>query len=118
MLSDSEEGQRFLKELPEATARPCAECPWRRDSRSGHLGPNTAEEWAELAHGESPIACHMTIESDDQPWPELRQCAGSAIFRANICKSPRNPEVAVGQQDTKTVFAWDDEFIAHHEGQT
>lgn len=107
-----------LDKLPEATVRPCNECPWRRDSRPGHLGPYSAQEWANAAHGESPIACHETIKHEDQDWSELRQCAGMAIFRANIFKSPRHPKVARAKRDEETVFSWDDEFIAHHEGET
>jgi hypothetical protein len=64
----------------------------------------------------------MTIKRTDDDgygkWddPAIRQCAGSAIFRANICKSPRNPEVArADEADRVTVFGWDNEFIDHHE---
>lgn len=109
------EVQQLLDGLPTPTAKPCRECPWKRDSVRGHLGPNSAEEWLEIAHSDSPIACHMTVKSDDQDWAELRQCGGSAIFRANVCKTPRHPNVAVADEpDTQLVFAWDDEFVEHH----
>lgn len=111
------ESQRVLDNLPEPTVRPCAECPWVRTAVAGHLGPHTPEEWVEMAHGESPIACHMTIDHADQDWTELRQCAGSAVFRANVYKTPRHPLVALGERDTETVFAWDNEFIDHHQGE-
>lgn len=107
--------QELLDKLPEPTVRPCTECPWLRSSTPGHLGPYTAEEWTELAHQDGPIACHMTIEGNDQEWTELRQCMGSAIFRANVHKTPRHPKVAVSEPDTALVFAWDDEMIAHHD---
>lgn len=114
-MSRDEEIQHLLDGLPTPTNKPCRECPWRRESAQGWLGPHTPEAWLEIAHGESPIACHMTVKSNDQDWSELRQCGGSAIFRANICKSPRHPNVAVAdEQDTTTVFAWDNEFLAHH----
>lgn len=120
--------ERVMRErdsLPEVAAKPCVECPWRRDSTAGHLGPHSAEEWVEIAHGESAIACHITIKSnqvDDDgnaSWaqPGMRQCAGAAIFRANIMKTPRHPKVAVGKADRETVFGWNDEFIKHHEGE-
>lgn len=120
-LTDLDERLRKQREvldnLPDVTVRPCNECPWLRTARPGHLGPNTAKEWAEMAHGESPVACHETITHADQDWRELRQCAGMAIFRANIFKTPRHPKVARAKEpDTDRVFAWDDEFIAHHEG--
>lgn len=110
-----DEARSILDALPEATAKPCNECPWVRTALPGHLGPNTAEEWAELAHSDSPIACHMTITDESWADPNMRQCAGSAIFRANIWKSPRHPNVArAKERNTEAVFAWDDEFIAHH----
>lgn len=107
--------------LPEVTAKPCNDCPWRRNSLPGWLGPFNAGEWLLLAHGEAAIACHLTIADSDEDgngdWnqPGMRQCAGAAIFRANICKSPRNPEIARLPQDRENVFSWNDEFIAHHE---
>lgn len=104
----------FLDKLPDAVAKPCTECPWRRDATPGHLGPHAAKEWVDMAHGEGPIACHMTIQHEDQDWSELKQCAGSAIFRGNICKSPRHAKVAVFETDKVTVFGWDDQFIEHH----
>lgn len=107
--------ERVLDSLPEATARPCVECPWLRTAVRGHLGPNTAEEWTEIAHTDSPIACHMTIDHNHQDWPELRQCAGSAIFRANVFKEPRHPKVARAERDEQRVFSSDQEFIDHHE---
>lgn len=110
------EQKRILDNLPEATVRPCNECPWLRTSVPGYLGPSSAEEWIEMAHGETPIACHMTIEHDGQDWSELRQCAGAAIFRANVCKTPRHPMVARAKPNTEAVFSWNDEFLEHHEG--
>lgn len=109
--------REVLDNLPEVTKKPCNECPWLRTARRGHLGPNTAVEWAEIAHGEGPVACHETIKYTGQDWKEMRQCAGMAIFRANIFKTPRHPRVVrADERNTELVFAWDDEFIAHHEG--
>lgn len=106
-----------MRDLPEVTAAPCVECPWRRESTPGHLGPHSAEEWALGAHGESAIACHMTIKRPiEAEWddPGLRQCKGAAIFRANVLKLPRDPAIAVGPRDTDKVFSNNAEFITHH----
>ena len=102
------------QKFPDAVPKPCVECPWRRDSTPGFIGPHTAEEWVRMAHSEIAIACHMTIQEESWDAPGIRQCAGAGIFRANICKSPRNPEVVVLEADRETVFGWNDEFVAHH----
>lgn len=113
-----EKYESMLDSLPSAVPQPCVECPFLRSAVPGHIGPYMAHEWPEMCHAEGPIACHMTIEREGQPWPELKQCAGAAIFRANIFKSPRHPNIAKGERDTVRVFAWDDEFIAHHAPQS
>lgn len=101
--------------LPEVAATPCVECPWRRDSAQGWLGPYPAERWLEIVHGEAPIACHVTLQESGS-WEGARQCAGAAQYRTNVFKSPRNPDIATADEadDTK-VFGRDHEFLAHHE---
>lgn len=113
-------------ELPPPVPQPCNDCPWRRNATPGWLGPFTAEEWCQTAHGEAPVACHKTIRVTNDlgygDWenPSMRQCMGMAIFRNNICKSPHNPTDAanlIEEGDKTQVFSWDDEFIAYHEGE-
>jgi len=109
--------------LPAATPNPCNDCPWRRKSARGWLGPYDADEWIALAHSDEPIACHETIDEDavddegEADWnqPGLRQCRGAAIYRKNICKSPRSADVAIGPVDRETVFSNPMEFKNHHE---
>lgn len=108
-------------DLPEATAKPCNECPWRRKSFPGHLGPLTADEWADLVHTDAAIACHKTItevgEDGEGDWahPQMRQCAGAGIHRTNVHKSPRDRQVFTSDEpDTENVFAFTSEFVAHH----
>ncbi len=78
----------------------------------------TAREWVQLAHSDQPIACHQTITRDDD-WdaPDLRQCKGAAIYRANLAKMPRNSQDARHgtSTDVESVFATDDEFVNYHE---
>jgi hypothetical protein len=103
-------------QLPPACAKPCGECPWRRESIPGWLGPFTAAEWLALTGSDEPVACHTTIEVDDEWTPRTRQCAGAAVYRRNVAKLPRNPEVAVAaERDTETIFATPGEFAAHHD---
>lgn len=74
-----------------------------------------------LALSDQAIACHITIDSKDGDdegegdWKDhrIRQCAGAANFRANICKVPRNPAVDKGVPDD-SVFGRPAEFIEYH----
>ena len=99
--------------LPVATVSPCNDCPWRRRSVAGWLGPYTAEEWVELVHSDDPIACHRTIQGDGS-WQGALQCRGAASYRANLAKLPRDHAVVVGPHDD-AVFNSPSEFLAHHQ---
>jgi len=101
------------RRYPPAVASPCAECPWRRDSASGWLGPYTADQWIEAVHSDAPIACHRTL-LEGSTWKGASQCRGAASFRTHICKSPKNPTIATGPEDRARVFVSDVEFLAHH----
>ncbi len=88
---------------------PCSDCPFARKSLAGWLGNMTAEEWIAAVHGEALIDCH-TISN--------QQCAGSAIYRANVCKSPRREDCLRLPADRVKVFSWMTEFLAHHKRAT
>lgn len=90
---------------------PCSDCPFRRDSLAGWLGTVTVDEWVALAHGEGESDCHATIS----PKGKTYQCAGLAIYRANVCKSVRDPNVLRLPADRVKVFSFG-EFKKHHEG--
>lgn len=125
--------------LPPAVPQPCNDCPWRRVAEAGWLGPHDPGTWIAIAHGEEAIACHQTIpampetdpvdyaerpflglEAVQRIWdqPGIRQCAGAAIFRCNVHKSPRNRQDAerAFEADPVAVFASDEEFLDHHGG--
>jgi hypothetical protein len=86
--------------------KPCADCPFAKTALNGWLGANTLREWIAMIHGEAMIDCHCTTN---------RQCAGAAIFRANLIKTPRHPEILQLPPDNGAlVFATDEQFIAHH----
>lgn len=103
------------REYPEATPKPCNDCPWRREALPGWLGPYDADGWIEAAHGEVPIACHETIPSGGGWGKKTKQCRGVAMYRANVCKSPMNPTIEVGPVDRENIFASPTEFREHHE---
>lgn len=101
--------------LPPATAQPCKECPWRRGAAPGWLGPMKAEDWIDLAQSDMPVMCHRTIKESEN-YEGTFQCRGAAIFRANICKSPRREDAALGPVDNDLVFATTREFLDYHKG--
>ena len=84
---------------------PCSDCPFARKALNGWLGNSSAEEWIQAVHGEALIDCH-TVSN--------QQCAGSAIYRANVCKSTRRNDVLRLPADCIKVFASMTEFLNHH----
>jgi len=85
---------------------PCRDCPWRRKAGPGWLGSEqTPEQWAETAHSDAYVECHVN---------QGKQCAGVAIFRANNCKVPRQRDNMRAKPDHKKVFSSSVEFVEHH----
>ena len=114
-----------MTRMKQPHANPCNECPWRRSHPAGWLGPMSADEWIVLALSDEPIACHQTIPEgfnviDDSlereyATVEMTQCAGAAIFRANISKLPRDRAIGRLPKDPERVFAHPGEFKNHHQ---
>jgi hypothetical protein len=90
--------------------RPCSDCPFARTALSGWLGRSTPGEWVTLAHSDSSVECHALKDSDGF---EL-ECAGAAIYRANVAKSLRDPKAFKLPPNTTLVFATSQEFVMHH----
>lgn len=100
----------------EPTAKPCQECPLRKNSAPGYLGGYTAEQYLEILYSDAAIACHM---SPGFPHDHSRQrhCTGVCGFRANVNKLPRGPDtaaavLAIGKSDQ--FFGSAQEFYDHH----
>lgn len=122
-MGDVIETDTEADELPGPVANPCNECPWRRDSTPGHLGPFTAHEWVAIVHSDQPIACHKTIVEGGS-WAGAKQCAGSGHDRTNVMKVPRNDEVWIADEiDGTVVFGGQGSaeanaaFVEHHTGE-
>ncbi len=86
---------------------PCDDCPWSRMALAGWLGPGTVDEWLATAHGDARIDCHTLVGA---------QCAGGAIYRANVCKLPRDPSQLRLPANRDRVFSSPAEFVQHHRG--
>ena len=91
---------------------PCSDCPFARDALAGWLGTMSADDWVRAAHGESVIDCHAIVAEGGTAF----QCAGAAIYRANVGKRcwPQTGALEL-PRNTATVFASPAEFRAHHE---
>ena len=85
-------------------SKPCSDCPMARTALNGWLGGSTPEEYAALAHSDARPPCHVHGNVE---------CAGMAIYRANVLKNPRTPGLTL-PKDTALVFASPIEFLAHH----
>jgi hypothetical protein len=84
---------------------PCSDCPFARTALPGWLGSMSVEEWIQAAHGESLIDCHVIVN---------QQCAGAAIYRANVCKLTIDKNILRLRPDRTKVFASLIEFKEHH----
>lgn len=89
--------------------KPCSDCPFARTAIPGWLGPYSAKQWVRLVHGEGKVECHTKIGP---------QCAGSAIYRGNVCKDPRDKSLLTLPKDKVRVFAGPVEFLEHHTGKS
>ena len=108
--------------------KPCNQCPFRRESAQGWLGPWVANELlAALRLLQEPLICHKTITEDD--WDVVTEnhqaCAGAAIFENNSLALSRDRATAEYQRELKqipnqvkkSVFQGSHEFLEHHLGE-
>ena len=87
---------------------PCSDCPFARTALPGWLALSPVGKWLLVAHGEGRMECHTrTIKG------EAAQCAGAAIFRANVFKWVP-PGLIKLPKNTTLVFGGDTEFASHH----
>lgn len=93
-------------EVEAQITKPCEDCPFSRKSISGWLGGSSPAEYCLDAHQDSLIECHTKLMGG-----EPIQCAGAAIYRANVCKCCDGFSLPV---DKERVFASPKEFLEHH----
>ncbi len=111
--------------------KPCSECPFRRTSPAGWLGPwDSARDLLAVAGSAQGFPCHKTIPRgglDDLSEIEgLQACAGAGIHHANSFKLPIHPDMVTHknklsdmpdyEEQAALVFQWPTEMINHHDG--
>jgi len=100
--------------------QPCRECPFRRESLPGYLGPYDPVYFSMAAtNGHEEMPCHLTHGKDENgksrgTLKTATQCAGRAIFLSNVCKLPENPNVKLLPADRVKIFGNVMEFVEHH----
>lgn len=96
---------------------PCAGCPFRKSIAPGKLGGSGPTTYVGQTVGPFWLPCHMSqnYKGKQSQFAEVSQCAGAAIYRANIGVAERMPSALLSlPQDPDLVFASQEEFLAHH----
>lgn len=100
--------------------KPCAECPFGKTAKVKTLGGGDPDTYIGQIYGPFWFPCHLDGNYDDkQSDPaEVTQCAGAAIFRANLeldAKMP--PALLKAEKDEGRSFTSAEEFVKHHTGE-
>ena len=104
----------------------CAECPFRKKSAPGWLGPWSVDEFEQIINSDSQFVCHDVINkmSDDNVPTSIiedvgQHCVGLLRYRNSLCRLSRDPEVAEVQRELRSVQDEEiipaREFRTHHE---
>lgn len=102
--------------------KPCRECPFSKsiapDNPHGTLGGGNPLTYIGQAQGAFLLSCHMDPKYAENPRSaNLTQCAGAAIYRANIGVASRMPEQLLAlPADPDLAFTSAKEFLVHHSG--
>lgn len=101
--------------------KPCKECPFRKDNVL--TGPNPGGSPPEVYVGQSQgpfwLPCHMekAYDGKDTDPHAVSQCAGAAIYRANLGLIDRMPaQILRLPEDKESVFTSHVEFMSHYTG--
>ena len=99
--------------------KPCPACPFTRSCERGVLGGSPPEIYMGQAFAPFQLPCHMHYEPDHPGWKaecfDKPQCAGAAIFRANMGISGELPQALHRlPSDHQQVFSNHFEFFMHH----
>jgi len=84
---------------------PCEQCPFRKNSLPGWLGPyENAQELLNVINAEIHFMCHMTLGQDDDDEVDeskMKYCKGALLFMINNGKLPRDKELMKLRNEAK-----------------
>lgn len=90
--------------------RMCPECPFRKISPRGWLGPWTVEDMEQIVHFEQHLICHLDVTTqqnagltDEQITLSGQHCVGALRYMSSVGKLSREPEKAQAQKKLKQV---------------
>jgi hypothetical protein len=98
--------------------KPCRGCPFNRAVQPGELGGSPIVTYLGQSAGPFLLHCHAAkgySPDASRANPNLQQCAGAAIYRANTGVAPFLPKSLLRlPEDKDSVFSSPEEFVAHH----
>ena len=113
----------ILEPLPENTKRmtkPCDACPYSPGVTPGALGGSDPAVYIGQGHGAFWLPCHKTCDFGDPEWKTnysgTQQCAGAAIYRANIKRDALMPAQLLKLPASDQAFESAAKLYAHHKG--
>lgn len=114
----------FIKDtIPEESktmVKPCKDCPYSKTVIPGGLGGAKPEVYIGQGHGPFYLPCHKTCDFSDPNWKDNvttpKQCAGAAIYRANIERADLFPNSLLKLPKNASVFETPEQLYSHHAG--
>ena len=99
--------------------KPCKECPFSRNNNLTGDKPGGAYPAVYIGQSEGPfwLPCHMEKEYDGKQTDpsKVNQCAGAAIYRANVGVASKMPkQILTLPENKEDVFASHAEFLSHY----
>lgn len=109
-----------IPEDSKSMKKPCKDCPFSKSVKPGGLGGSDPAVYVGQGHGPFYLPCHKTCDFTDPNWKDNvsdpKQCAGAAIYRANIERDELFPESLLRLPKDDSVFGSPEELYAHHKG--
>lgn len=103
----------------------CGECPFRKASPKGWLGPWTPDELNEAARSDETVICHEDVNkltrqglTEAEIEDHGQYCVGILRYRNTLCKLNRDPKVSAAQKDLRSIDDVEvipaNQFLNHH----